>query len=163
MAEIKRPNYFTSQFLVEKDFNDEQAYHLNSRRRHNRVLHTSGVAGGLAVARFSTTQVTVGSGTAIDKDGREIALEDDRTYTLSTVGNQPDGYLTRGYGDFLDPADKDTQAGLDKYFRTTERPTLQDGTAVPPTDGSVIVLARIRLSASGTIESDGSIDSSVRS
>jgi hypothetical protein len=163
MADIKRPNYFTSQFLVEKDFNDEQAYHVNMRRRHNRVLHASGVADGLLVTRFSTTQVTVSSGTAVDKDGREIALEDARTYTLSTVGNDLDVYLTIAYGEFLDPADKDTQAGLEKFFRTTERPLLQDGTAVPPADGSVIVLARIHLSASGTIESDGSIDSSVRS
>jgi hypothetical protein len=162
MAEIKRPNYFTSQFLVEKDFNDEQAYHVGMRRRLNRVLHASGVADGLTVSRVSATQVRVSSGTAIDRQGREIALEDPRTYTLSTAGNDLDVYLTISYGEFLDPADKDTQAGLDKYVRTTERPQLQDGAAAPPTDGSVILLARIRLSASGTIESDGSIDSSVR-
>ena len=67
MAEIKRPNYFTSQFLVEKDFNDEQAYHLTTRRRHNRVAHTAGVADGLDVTRVSNTQVQIGAGTAIDK------------------------------------------------------------------------------------------------
>jgi hypothetical protein len=162
MAEIKRPNYFTSQFLVEKDFNDEQAYHVGMRRRLNRVLHASGVADGLAVTRVSATQVQVSSGTAIDNQGREITLEDARTYTLTTVGNNLDVYLTIAYGEFLDPADKDTQAGLDKFRRTTERALLQDGSADPPTNGSVILLARIHLSASGTIESDGSIDSTVR-
>lgn len=160
MAEIKRPNYFTSQFLVEKDFNDEQAYHLDMRRRLNRVQHTFGVADGLAVTRFSTTQVQVGPGTAIDQNGREIVIADAVTYTLATHGSNLDVYLTIAYQDV--PTDHYNQAGIDKFTRTAERPLLQDGTAVPPNDGSVILLARVRLSASATIESDGSIDSTVR-
>ena len=82
MTEIKRPNYFTAQFLVEKDFTDEQAYHLTSRRRHNRVSHTSGVADGLAVTLVSGNQVQVAPGMAIDQDGREIVLDDPVTYSL---------------------------------------------------------------------------------
>ncbi|HEU4626819.1 MAG TPA: hypothetical protein VFS52_18800 [Steroidobacteraceae bacterium] len=160
MTEIKRPNYFTSQFLVEKDFNDEQAYHLDMRRRLNRVLHTFGVADGFEVTRASTTEVRVGVGTAIDKDGREIVLADPVTYALTTHGSDLDVYLTIAYQDV--PTDHYNQAGIDKFTRTAERPVLQDGAAVPPADGSVIVLARIRLSASATIESDGSIDPSVR-
>lgn len=162
MADIKRPNYFTSQFLVERDFNDEQAYHLGARRRHNRVQHTSGVVDGLEVKQFSATQVQILPGTAIDKDGREIVVADAVTYTLTTAGNDLDVFLTVSYQETFDPADHYTQAGLDKFTRTTEHPRFQDGTAAPPTDGSVIALAKIHLNPTGAIESSASIDASVR-
>ena len=161
MADIKRPNYFTSQFLVEKDFDDEQAYHLTSRRRHNRVLHTSGVADGLDVTLVSGRQVLVGAGTAIDREGREIVLPDSRAYTLTTVDPGIDVYLTIAYRDVLDAADQDTQ-GLGEFTRTTERPLLEDSAAVPPADAAVVVLARIRLNGAGVIESNAVIDTSVR-
>ena len=93
MADIKRPNYFTSQFLVEKDFNDEQAYHVNMRRRHNRLLHAFGVADGLLVTRAGPTSVLVSPGTAVDRDGREIVLQDARTFPLQTSGNNLDVFL----------------------------------------------------------------------
>ncbi|MGE5732674.1 MAG: hypothetical protein ACM37U_12070 [Gemmatimonas sp.] len=160
MAEIKRPNYFTSQFLVEKDFDDEQAYHLDSRRRHNRVSHTFGVADRLAVTLISGRTVQVSAGTAIDKDGREIVLNDPVTYTLGTGGAGADVYLTIAYQDVLDPTDKYAPEP-DLFTRTTERPLLQDGTAVPSGDGSVILLARIHLNTSSQID-NGSIDTSVR-
>lgn len=162
MADIKRPNYFTSQFLVERDFNDEQAYHLGSRRRHNRVQHTSGVVEGLDVTFVGPTQVQIAPGTAIDRDGREIVVSDPTTYTLVTAGNDLDVFLTLAYQELFDPADHYTQAGLDKFTRTTERPRVQDGTGVPPTDGSVIVLAKIHLNTTGAIESNASIDNTVR-
>ena len=158
MADIKRLNYFTSQFLVEKDFDDEQAYHLTSRRRHNRSLHTSGVADGLEVTLASGKQVRVGAGLAIDKDGQEIVLLDPETYTLASSTTSQDVYLTIAYHEDHDLADKDQQ-GLGQFTRTTERPVLQDGTAVPPADGSVVVLARIRLTSATQI---GSIDTTVR-
>lgn len=162
MADIKRPNYFTSQFLIDRDFNDEQTYHLASRRRHNRVQHTPGVVDGLDVTRVSATQVQVGAGTAIDSSGREVVVADVQTYTLVTAGNDLDVFLMVSYQEVLDPADHYTQAGLDKFTRTTEHAQLSDGTAAPPADGSVIVLARIHLNATGAIESAGSIDTSVR-
>lgn len=162
MADIKRPNYFTSQFLVDRDFNDEQSYHLGSRRRHNRALHTAGVVEGFDVSFFSATQVQIAPGTAIDKDGREIVLSDLLTYTLATAGSDLDLFITVAYQEVFDPADHYTQAGLDKFTRTTERPQVQDGTGVPPTDGSVIVLAKIHLNPTGAIASNASIDPTVR-
>jgi hypothetical protein len=161
MTEIKRPNYFTAQFLVEKDFNDEQAYHLTFRRRHNRLSHTFGVADGFgvtAVANAQPAKVTIAPGTAIDKDGNEIVLTDVVTYQLGTQspGNV---FLTAKYNDVLDAADKYAPAP-DHFVRTTERPSFQDGNTNPPIDGSVIVLARIQLATGGVI---ASIDTTVRS
>src|SRR5512143_1779788 len=145
MTDIKRPNYFTSQFLVEKDFDDEQAYHLNARRRHNRLLHTSGVVANLDVTRVGARQVQVSAGTAIDNNGREIVLNDPVVYTLGTGSSGSDVYLTIAYQELFDPADRFIPSGLDDFTRTTERPLLQDSVTVPPADGSVIVLARIHL------------------
>ena len=46
----KRPHYFKSQFLVLRDFDDEQTFHMEMLRRHNRGLHGWGVVrGGLQV------------------------------------------------------------------------------------------------------------------
>src|SRR6478609_823575 len=117
MADIKRPNYFTSQFLVEKDFNDEQSYHVDMRRRHNRVLHTFGIADGLDVSFFNATQVQIAPGTAVDNAGREIVLTAPLTYTLSTAGSDLDVFITIGYQETFDPADHYTQGGLDKFSR----------------------------------------------
>ena len=65
MADIKRLHYFDHQFLVEADFSDEQTYHLDMRRRHNRDLHTFGVAAGLQVEKTGDKEVTVSAGTAV--------------------------------------------------------------------------------------------------
>jgi hypothetical protein len=162
MAEIKRPNYFNYQFLVEKDFDDEQGYHVGMRRRHNELMHTWGVADGLVVSRASADQVQISKGAAIDKDGREIVLEEARTYDLTTTAANTDVYLSIAYREAFDPADRSTQSGVDDFTRVTERPLLQDAANAPPFDGSVIVLAVIRLNASGAIESPGSINNDVR-
>src|SRR5262245_44346308 len=162
MTEIKRPNYFTSQFLVEGDFNAEQAYHLTFRRRHNRVFHTTGVADGLgitAVANAQAPAVTIAPGTAIDKDGNEIVLNDAVTYQLTTTTPNTDVFLSVKYADVLDPADKYPPAP-EHFTRTTERPSFQDG-ATAPTDPSVAVRPRIRVYSNAQIQS-GAIDSSVR-
>ena len=45
----RRVHYFDHQFLRVEDFTDEQAYHLEMRRAHNRMLHSPGVAHGLAL------------------------------------------------------------------------------------------------------------------
>jgi hypothetical protein len=161
MAEIKRPNYFTAQFLVDKDFNDEQAYHVTFRRRHNRVSHTIGVADGLNVGFVDSANVQIATGTAFDINGNEIVFNDPVTYALKTKANNQDVYLTVAYQDVTDPADAYPPAPVN-FTRTTERPVIQDSLTVPPTDGSVIALARIHLNNTGQIQSATSIDTSVR-
>ena len=163
MTDVKRPNYFTSQFLVAQDLNDEQVYHLGFRQRHQRTMHATGIAEGLDVTLVGGTQVQVSAGSAIDRDGHDIVLVSARAYSLVSGGVGDDVYLTLSYHEVLDPADEYTQTGLGQFTRITERPLLQDTLGVPPTDGSVIVLARIRLNGRGAIESNASIDTSFRS
>ena len=70
-----RMSWFDRQFLRAQDFTDEQDYQLDRRHRHNRLLHTAGVADGLAVTGDAQeTQFTIAPGTALDTAGREIVL-----------------------------------------------------------------------------------------
>ncbi len=83
---IQRVNYFTGEFLKEEDFRDEQTYHMELRRRHNKLLHQQGVMDGLQVT-VGQGKVTVAPGMAIDQQGREIVLSegDKRDLTISTA------------------------------------------------------------------------------
>jgi hypothetical protein len=162
MAEVKRPNYFTSQFLVEKDFKDEQAYHVDLRRLHNQVLHSWGIATGLEVTKTGNKQVSVSPGTAIDQQGREIVLPNNPApapIDLASFGANADVFLTIVYREVFDQADRYQSGGVDNFTRTTERPKLEATTTAPPTDGSVIPLAQVKLDASGDVST---IDLSLR-
>jgi hypothetical protein len=155
MPEIKRVNYFTSLFLKEEDFKDEQSYHIDMQRRHNRSLHTWGVVEGLVVNNVAGQKsVTVSPGSAIDSKGREIVLPSDpapQAIDLSAVTRGTDVLITIAYNEVEDPADKYTTAGVEgKFRRTTERPLLA-AEASPLADGSVVILARVSVDAAGNI------------
>jgi len=150
MNAIQRLNYFTSQFLVETDFQDEQSYHRNMRLRHNQSLHSPGVVGdGLQVSKASNNQIVVSEGMAIDKDGQEIVLlTSSDPVTLS--GNATDVFVTIQYAEVPDVPD--TTSGLTgKFRRTTEKFQITSSTTKPPIDGFVIQLARVTLDANGNI------------
>jgi hypothetical protein len=162
MPEIKRLNYFTSQFLVEEDFQDEQAYQREMRHRHNRLLHEWGIAAGLEVSQSGDRQVFVSPGTAIDREGQEMVLPASPPpppLNLSPFGADVTVYITLAYGEAFDEADRYQAGGVDNFTRTTERPHLEAAVAVPPSDGSVIILARVQLDNNGNISA---IDPSVR-
>ena len=159
MADIKRLNYFNYQFLVENDFSDEQTYHLGMRRRHNIVLHSWGIADGLAVSKTGDKEVTISPGLAIDNTGREIVLLDPVTVDLTSFGPNANVHLTIAYQEILHEDDHYTSGGVDNYTRTTERPKIEGKTTVPPGDGSVINLALVKLDGSGNVSS---IDTIVR-
>ena len=103
IRDIKRLNYFTGQFLVEKDFNDEQAYHVDMRRLHNRWLHSWGVAnGGLQVEKKADKTLAVAAGLAIDKDGNEIVVLKPHEVSLdSAVAANATVYVTARYQDVM--------------------------------------------------------------
>ncbi|NJM61461.1 MAG: tail fiber domain-containing protein [Oscillatoriales cyanobacterium RU_3_3] len=82
----QRPNYFAGQYLLEDDFQLEQQYHIDRQRRHNRLLHVSGIAEGLIVTKVSDLTVKITKGTAIDKQGRQIVqLEDIEALNLFKI------------------------------------------------------------------------------
>ncbi|NEO72974.1 hypothetical protein [Moorena sp. SIO3H5] len=165
MTEIKRLNYFTSQFLVENDFEDEQAYHRRMRHLHNRSLHTWGVVEGLEVIKSGDKQVSVNSGLAIDSNGKEIVVIDEQPAEIKTVSLSEFEagiriYITIGAQDVEDEQDSYTLGSETKYTRTTERPQLEARSTEPGDDGAVILLAEIQLDTNGNVEDN--IDNSVR-
>lgn len=94
---IKRLHYFDHQFLVEPDFTDEQKYHLEMRRRLNRLLHTFGIAEGLEVAKSASQAVTVRRGTAIDRGGQEMIVEADQEVDLAAFSAGAVVFITIAY------------------------------------------------------------------
>jgi DNA-binding beta-propeller fold protein YncE len=77
----ERLNYFTGQFLAERDFRDEQLYLLGKQRQHNRYLHGWGTVCGLKVVQHPNEAcrdrfVVLQPGMALDCCGREIVVQD---------------------------------------------------------------------------------------
>lgn len=96
-----RNHYFTGKMLVERDFTDEQLYHMNKQRRHNRYLHGSGTVCGLKVKQHPfesqrDTCIVIEPGTAIDCCGRELLLEREEYFDFSTKIKEKKGDLEPG-------------------------------------------------------------------
>lgn len=130
---VKRMHYFDQQFLVEKDFTDEQSYHRDMRLRHARVLHAPGVAEGLVVKRSGNKQVTVSAGTAVDRKGQELVLEADATVDVTLAGTL---FVTLTFG--FEETDPSASAGAPGNTRITEQPILAIELK-PSSDDSVIL------------------------
>lgn len=71
-----RPRYFFGQVIGVDDLEQEQLYHREKARRHNRFLHGSGIVRGLDVhaSTHGTKEVTISPGYALDSRGEEIVL-----------------------------------------------------------------------------------------
>src|SRR5579863_3196174 len=79
VPQLARNHYFTGKLLVERDFTDEQRYHVGKQLRHNRYLHGSGCVCGLKVKQHPNENcrdqyVVIEPGTAIDCCGRELLV-----------------------------------------------------------------------------------------
>jgi hypothetical protein len=147
---IKRLHYFDHQFLIQGDFTDEQTYHLDMRRRLNRLFYTFGIAEGLTVVKSGPKEVTVRPGVALDRLGREMIVEANQPVNLSqfTQGGT-NVVITIAY----DEKESDQSVPPLGNRRITEQPIItpvQDPPP-PPTDGTVIQLARFTLDASGNV------------
>src|SRR5262249_27383292 len=83
----ERNRYFTGKYLSDRDFADEQAYHISRHRLHNRILHGWGVVCGLRVLKHPNPEcknwAVVRAGIAIDCCGRELVLRQDTAIDLS--------------------------------------------------------------------------------
>ncbi len=160
---IPRLNYFNSQLLDETDFETEQHYHREMRRRHNRLAHTWGVAGstGLLVTKSGDKRLTVSAGMAIDKDGREIVLTEDQALTLEPAKTKADAtlFLTLVYDEIPELPVQDIANSPSNFRRTVECAKFGFRDKKPPDDGSVLSLATIKLDGNGNI---AEIDPSVR-
>lgn len=133
---MKRLNYFKNQFLKVKDFQDEQQYHIDKLRFHNKYLHARGIASGLDVT-FTPGEkyVTISAGMSIDAAGHEIILAVDSQFDFSEF-EVASYYLTISYDDV--ESDPNT-----KYSRTTEVPKFECNKEMPENSSMQIVIAKV--------------------
>jgi hypothetical protein len=162
--EVKRLNYFNTQFLQEADFQDEQAYHINLRRFHNRALHSWGIIEGLDISRTGDKEIAVAPGVAIDTLGREIVLSvnsPSKSYNLSGFVENDVVFLTIAYDNDTNEQDRNPTGDTTKFIRVTERPKLEPTKTAPTDDGTVIILGKATLGSGGNVVSER-IDRTVR-
>src|SRR5579859_1673647 len=87
ITDIERLNYYEGEFLGAADFQAEQEYHRDMRRRHNIGQHTWGIVSGLDLVQIPNginvpganpslpeVDVYIQPGMAIDTFGREIVV-----------------------------------------------------------------------------------------
>lgn len=149
----KRLRYFDQQFLEQSDFSDEQNYHLDRRRRHNRFLHTPGIATGLEVIKTDDNKVKVTAGTAIDIYGREIvqAVDSDPIELSDATGFPKNSniYITIKYFDEPSKEDRQSSEQLGTETRFIEKPNIKPYQAKdipsPTDDPAIILLAKFDL------------------
>lgn len=143
---VKRLKYFKYQFLNAEDFLAEQKYHRDMRHRHNRVLHSAGVADGLGVRQSDVdeTAIVVSPGTAIDAEGKEIVLLNEFRLSLAQHKGGDDVYVTIQYDE--DESDEVKVPGVTDYTRVNETPDqderVRSATSMP-SGGLQILLAKV--------------------
>ena len=81
----ERPRYFIGQVIGVDDLEQEQLYHREKARRHNRLLHGWGIVRGLKVqaGKPRRAEVKISPGYALDPRGEEIVVGSGVTVDLS--------------------------------------------------------------------------------
>jgi hypothetical protein len=89
----ERPNFFSGQLLTAVDLEEEQSYHREKNKQHNRYLHGSGVVCGLWVVPADPAKprsVMVKPGLALDSWGREIVVPEPIEFELGEQSRRTD-------------------------------------------------------------------------
>lgn len=164
MPDIKRPNYYTSQFLVEENFREEQAYHVDMRRLHNRMLYGRGVVTGLTVSNSTvdSKKVTVSPGLAIAKNGQELLLPDDlppREVDLRTAARGSTVSIVILYETYNDSTDLYADGPLKGKPKHEAKRAEVKASPPAPDDDTVVKLATVTIDANGDV---GRPDNSAR-
>lgn len=86
---IERQQFFNGQRLFSDDLQGLEAFNRELRWLHNKSLHQPGIGNGFAViGKRGDRQVTVKPGYAIDIEGREIVLLQDRIEPIPPVAGE---------------------------------------------------------------------------
>ena len=83
---FKSARYFHGMLLTDRDFREEQIYHNEKRKLHNRLLHGWGVVCGLGIkaACPTSSKIIITPGMALDCCGNEIMVCEDFEVDLKT-------------------------------------------------------------------------------
>ena len=136
---LKRLNYFNGQFLEKDDFKDEQHYHIESLRLHNENLHTWGITKGLDVTSSDDKKhLKISKGMAIDKNGRQIIIDEDREIEVYKFSEQS-FYLTVVHNE----VETDSEEWTGKNTRVEETPDFYQENNKPDDQSPMIILAKV--------------------
>ena len=154
MADIRRPRYFRYQFLLENDFNEEQAYHVQMRKLQNHYLRSPGVVSGLEVEKVGPKEVRVRPGMAIDENGQEIVVPPESpplSVPLSSFDPNDEVYIAIQYMEEDDQLSEAEIGGSTVYTRVFEKAAAVADTTNPDTDPTRVTLGKVVLDGSGDI------------
>jgi hypothetical protein len=160
-TDIERLNYYEGEYLGATDFQAEQDYQRDMRRRHNVGQHTWGIVNGLDIAQVPTGVVAPGSGypevnvyiqpgMAIDGFGREIVVlsKTQLTTDLFAAYNNPAAQYTVmsvwiSYAQVMlnPPSDACVAANASNSFARIQETFALSATqsGAPPTDDLIVV------------------------
>ena len=157
---LQRVNYVSGMLLGVDDFRVEQDYFRSRLNRHNRLLHGSGIASGLAVTVEDGTngangangtngpQVTIAPGFALDRHGNEICV--DKPVVLTLPAQAAALFVQVSYAEqpcgpapVVDGNPLDATAGESTAQATRVAETFSAALAVEPAVDAVVV-ARLR-------------------
>lgn len=150
ITDIERLNYYEGEYLGAVDFEAEQEYHRDMRRRHNIGPHTWGIVTGLDVAQFlnggpnNEVDVYIQPGVAVDGFGREIVVLNPAQLTAEMFADFPSKQTLTvwiGYAQQLINPDSDTCASSSQnnaFSRVQESYQIVID-PIPPTNDGVIV------------------------
>lgn len=92
MRFVERQQFFDGQSLLASDLQEIESFHRHMRWLHNKSLHQPGIGNGLAVyGKEGDRQVIVSPGYAIDADGREIVLIEEKVLQVPPVAGNRNG------------------------------------------------------------------------
>jgi hypothetical protein len=155
----KRTRFFDGQFLTDQDFVDEQKYHLDRQRRHQRLLHVSGICEGLSVRATGANTVTVDPGTAVDPEGRTLALADPVSLDLvaATFNGKSGVTVYIAYQELT--TDQQKGRGSADDTRWLERPAVVRLLPDAPWTGATppVTLAQLSLDSRGVVTVDATV------
>jgi hypothetical protein len=151
----ERPRYFLGQAIGVDDLEQEQLYHREKARRHNRELHGWGIVRGLEVraGRPRKAEVKISPGYALDRRGEEIVVGRGVTVDLSGHASGRTLYVAVRYDERLErpvPAPYGTE-----YTRIRETFAVEVLTRLPR-QKPLVILADIDLGPGGKIAEIGS-------
>lgn len=153
--QIQRLHYFDNQFLKAEDFTTEQEYHLEMRRRHNRGLHTKGVAEGLQIRKTNEKQITVTAGFAIDENGNEIILLKDLPISLADTTKYPKDSTIYVFAEYKEKREKpqpETSTDENQSTRFFENAVINAETKEPDINNKQIVrIGRLQFDTKGNV------------
>jgi len=150
----ERPRYFPGQAISADDLEQEQLYHREKARRHNRFLHGWGIVRGLEVKASpqGRREVTISPGYALDRRGEEIVVSRSVVVDLSGHAAGTTVYVAVRYEERPErpvPAPEGQE-----YSRVCETFAIEV-LATLPSRAPHVVLAEIELGRGGRIKAIG--------